>query len=326
MRSTSKYGSSSKSYHIGDFYCDNDPSVPKEFKEMGVNYIRKGMVIRVSNIYGRCVRFDSGEWDYEIEELPPTFDRELPTIEELEIFSKMTSRFLDLRSEYTNKNHSIFREKDGRPKLFPTSSSAKDVPGSRIFYDLENKRRIVATKSRYGWEADFGEIGHFYRIFMFSFNNSEYEYKQTSHGEKRNGNHEKKASSSNSHGGCGIIIFLLLIIAAVVGVFYYYQQRQNTMTASSWFDEDEFSDESVADYETPTSTAIDEISDSTSTVDDEIFYYNVDVSPDFPGSGEGLLQFIRDNLVYPQSAIDNNITGTVHVTFVIEKNGHRNRT
>lgn len=140
-----------------------------------------------------------------------------------------------------------------------------------------------------------------------------------------------KKNSNSSHGGCGIVIVLLLIVAAVAGGFYYYQQRQNTMTASSWFEEDWSSDENVVADELPTPTDVDEVSGATSTdvdvssgatsADDEIYYYNVDASPVFPGAGEGLYQFIHDNLVYPQTAIDNNVTGTVHVTFVIEKNG-----
>ena len=43
--------------------------------------------------------------------------------------------------------------------------------------------------------------------------------------------------------------------------------------------------------------------------------------PSFPGGEEALNKYIQDNLVYPQSALDNNIKGKVVVQFAIAPNG-----
>ncbi len=47
----------------------------------------------------------------------------------------------------------------------------------------------------------------------------------------------------------------------------------------------------------------------------------VENDPEFPGGMEALYKFLRDNIKYPQLARDNNITGRVYVTFVVEKDG-----
>lgn len=44
----------------------------------------------------------------------------------------------------------------------------------------------------------------------------------------------------------------------------------------------------------------------------------VQVQPKFPGD---INKYLRDNLVYPDEAKQNNISGTVYVTFVVEKDG-----
>ncbi|HMT28525.1 MAG TPA: TonB family protein [Bacteroidia bacterium] len=43
--------------------------------------------------------------------------------------------------------------------------------------------------------------------------------------------------------------------------------------------------------------------------------------PDFPGGESGLVKFLSDNIRYPAYSRENGITGTVFVTFVIDKNG-----
>lgn len=43
--------------------------------------------------------------------------------------------------------------------------------------------------------------------------------------------------------------------------------------------------------------------------------------PEYPGGEEAMFEFLRNNLKYPQSCIDNKIQGRVLVTFVVEKDG-----
>ncbi|MBR4738822.1 MAG: energy transducer TonB [Bacteroidales bacterium] len=47
----------------------------------------------------------------------------------------------------------------------------------------------------------------------------------------------------------------------------------------------------------------------------------VENDPEFPGGMEALYKYLRENIKYPQLARDNNITGKVYVTFVVEKDG-----
>lgn len=47
----------------------------------------------------------------------------------------------------------------------------------------------------------------------------------------------------------------------------------------------------------------------------------VENDPEFPGGMEALYKFLRENIKYPQLARDNNITGRVYVTFVVERDG-----
>ncbi len=54
--------------------------------------------------------------------------------------------------------------------------------------------------------------------------------------------------------------------------------------------------------------------------EDEIFQV-VEQDPEYPGGVDALYKFIQQNLKYPQLAKENNITGRVFVTFVVEKDG-----
>ena len=63
-----------------------------------------------------------------------------------------------------------------------------------------------------------------------------------------------------------------------------------------------------------------EFDDENKATDDETFQI-VDQMPEFPGGEKALLNFIAENVVYPQSAKDKNISGRVFVTFVVEKDG-----
>ena len=47
----------------------------------------------------------------------------------------------------------------------------------------------------------------------------------------------------------------------------------------------------------------------------------VDTEPQFPGGIDAMYKFLQDNICYPRLALENNITGKVYVTFVVEKDG-----
>lgn len=47
----------------------------------------------------------------------------------------------------------------------------------------------------------------------------------------------------------------------------------------------------------------------------------VDTEPQFPGGMDAMYKFLQDNIRYPRLALENNITGKVYVTFVVEKDG-----
>ncbi|MBR5934867.1 MAG: energy transducer TonB [Bacteroidaceae bacterium] len=47
----------------------------------------------------------------------------------------------------------------------------------------------------------------------------------------------------------------------------------------------------------------------------------VEDAPEFPGGTNALLEYLRKNMIYPDSCRDNNIQGRVIVTFIVEKDG-----
>lgn len=47
----------------------------------------------------------------------------------------------------------------------------------------------------------------------------------------------------------------------------------------------------------------------------------VEVMPEYPGGTDAMLEFLRTNIKYPQSCIDDKIQGRVLVKFVVEKDG-----
>lgn len=51
-------------------------------------------------------------------------------------------------------------------------------------------------------------------------------------------------------------------------------------------------------------------------------YDNVEVQPEFPGGDNALSNFVENNLVYPENAIDRNVEGTVRVQFVVDEQGN----
>jgi protein TonB len=62
--------------------------------------------------------------------------------------------------------------------------------------------------------------------------------------------------------------------------------------------------------------------DSAKMVKDVHGIYNrAEKAPEFPGGESALSTYINRNLTYPQSAIDNGTSGTVHVSFVVDEHG-----
>lgn len=55
--------------------------------------------------------------------------------------------------------------------------------------------------------------------------------------------------------------------------------------------------------------------------EEETIFTVVEDDPEFPGGLEALYKYVGENIVYPQVAKDNNITGKVYVTFVVERDG-----
>ena len=50
-------------------------------------------------------------------------------------------------------------------------------------------------------------------------------------------------------------------------------------------------------------------------------YHSVEQMPQFPGGDKELMKYLRDNMQYPQAALENNIQGRVIVQFVVGKDG-----
>jgi len=62
--------------------------------------------------------------------------------------------------------------------------------------------------------------------------------------------------------------------------------------------------------------------DSAKMVKDAHGVYNrADKEPEFPGGEVALSNYINKNLQYPQTAVDNGTSGTVHVSFVVDEHG-----
>lgn len=55
--------------------------------------------------------------------------------------------------------------------------------------------------------------------------------------------------------------------------------------------------------------------------DSNAIFVVVEENPEFPGGDEARIKFIQENLKYPKSALENEIKGTVYVSFVVEKDG-----
>lgn len=56
-------------------------------------------------------------------------------------------------------------------------------------------------------------------------------------------------------------------------------------------------------------------------VDEDEVFITVEEMPVYPGGDLALLTYLSDNIKFPQLAIDNNITGTVYVSYVVDQKG-----
>jgi periplasmic protein TonB len=62
--------------------------------------------------------------------------------------------------------------------------------------------------------------------------------------------------------------------------------------------------------------------DSAKIVKDAHGVYNrADKEPEFPGGQSALSTYINKSLTYPQTAVDNGTSGTMHVSFVVDEHG-----
>lgn len=57
------------------------------------------------------------------------------------------------------------------------------------------------------------------------------------------------------------------------------------------------------------------------SVNNEGVYSRAEIRPSYPGGDKALAKFIRDNIVYPQNAIDEGVEGQVEVMFAVDENG-----
>jgi periplasmic protein TonB len=55
--------------------------------------------------------------------------------------------------------------------------------------------------------------------------------------------------------------------------------------------------------------------------DNEGYYANTEILPNYPGGQKALEKFFEDNLEYPQDATDNGVEGLVKLNFAVDENG-----
>jgi len=88
-------------------------------------------------------------------------------------------------------------------------------------------------------------------------------------------------------------------------------------------DEKEIEDEAkIEETEVTQDTKVEVIEVHEEVVDEPEIFTIVEEMPEFPGGGESaLLKYLSSNIKYPPLARENNIQGTVYVTFEIDQNG-----
>jgi len=86
-------------------------------------------------------------------------------------------------------------------------------------------------------------------------------------------------------------------------------------------DEEELEEElEVEDMDVEEEEAIEIIEEEEEIIEDQIFTI-VEQMPKFGGGDADLLNYLAKNIKYPQMAKESGISGTVHVTFVVGKDG-----
>jgi len=74
--------------------------------------------------------------------------------------------------------------------------------------------------------------------------------------------------------------------------------------------------------EEPEIHTTDELADNTTTsTSGRTVYRSVEQMPQFPGGEAGIMKFLRQNIIYPKQAADNNVQGRVVVQFVVQADG-----
>lgn len=54
----------------------------------------------------------------------------------------------------------------------------------------------------------------------------------------------------------------------------------------------------------------------------KVIYYKAEVDPTYNGGEKAMMNYLHDNLKYPQAAQDKEVEGTVFVDFVVDQNGN----
>jgi protein TonB len=84
--------------------------------------------------------------------------------------------------------------------------------------------------------------------------------------------------------------------------------------------EDDIEIDVEADQETVMDDFVPVFEEEEEVAEMEIFTV-VEAMPDYPGGDAARMQFLQDNIKYPQMARESGIQGTVYVTFVVETDG-----
>lgn len=69
------------------------------------------------------------------------------------------------------------------------------------------------------------------------------------------------------------------------------------------------------------SAAVDESTVDVDSVDEDKIYYSVNQPPEYPGGMQAMLQFISDNLRYPEEQLEEGIQGRVIIKFYVDTLG-----
>jgi TonB family protein len=57
-------------------------------------------------------------------------------------------------------------------------------------------------------------------------------------------------------------------------------------------------------------------------IDSEGIYVNTDVLPEYPGGKKAIQKYIEENIQYPAQAVEEEVEGTVNITFAVDENGN----